>query len=257
MQELEKNKSVVAVFTDLDGTLLDDNYSFLGSKPVIDQLLALNVRIIFSSNKTRFEIEHYREKLDVKDPFIVENGAAIFVPKDYFKTAHNYTQRTEQYDIFELGVSYSKIRETLSRISEISACTVKGFGDMSAEEVANDSGLPLELAKLAKQREYTEPFKISSGESEVLLSLIKNEGLNYAKGQRYYQLTGNHDKGKAVSLLKEWFLEEFGALKTFGVGNESNDLPMLNLMDKSFFIEKIDMLQVIWVKLLKEVLQAI
>ncbi len=252
MQPL-KNRPAIVVFTDLDGTLLDDNYSFAKAKPIIDQLLALNGRIVFCSNKTRLELEYYREKLAIKDPFSSENGAAIFLPKGYFKLNNIFTKQTQQYDVIELGTAYSTIRQALEKISKMSACTVLGFGDMTAEEVAKDTGLPLEQARLAKQREYTEPFRILNGPKEALLNLIKQGGLSYAQGARYFQLTGNHDKGKVVSILKALFSEEFGSLKTFGVGNESNDLPMLNLVDSSFFVDKTERLQEVWAELLAEV----
>ena len=38
-----------------------------------------------------------------------------------------------------------------------------GFSDMSVEEIAADYGLPLFQARLAKRREYDEPFRIVRG----------------------------------------------------------------------------------------------
>jgi mannosyl-3-phosphoglycerate phosphatase len=68
------------VFSDLDGTLLDENYSFEVAQPVIARLKALKVPIVLCSSKTRMEIEYFRTKMEINDPFISENGAAIFVP---------------------------------------------------------------------------------------------------------------------------------------------------------------------------------
>ena len=73
------------VFSDLDGTLLDENYSFEVAQPVIARLKALNVPIVLCSSKTRLEIEYFRTKMGINDPFISENGAAIFVPSGYFE----------------------------------------------------------------------------------------------------------------------------------------------------------------------------
>ena len=109
---------------------------------------------------------------------------------------------------------------------------------MSVEEIAKESGLPLELATLAKQREYSEPFIPEQDNEETLFDLIEKEGLHCIKGERYHHLTGSHDKGKAVSLLKRYYVEEFGSLKTVGVGNELNDLSMLSVVNSSFFVEK-------------------
>jgi hypothetical protein len=42
------------------------------------------VPVILVSNKTRVEIEFCRKRMELTDPFIVENGGAIFIPKGYF-----------------------------------------------------------------------------------------------------------------------------------------------------------------------------
>ena len=126
------------VFSDLDGTLLNDNYSFEDVHPVVNRLVDVNVPLVLCSSKTRSEIEYYRRKLNINAPFISENGAAIFIPRGYFKLAHNYTRQTERYDIIELGISYLSIRKKLERIRKNCACEITGFGDMTPEEVAKD-----------------------------------------------------------------------------------------------------------------------
>ena len=72
------------LFTDLDGTLLDANYSCELVKPVVKELKRKGVPIVFCTTKTRAECEYYRRELRINDPFIVENGSAIFIPVGYF-----------------------------------------------------------------------------------------------------------------------------------------------------------------------------
>jgi mannosyl-3-phosphoglycerate phosphatase len=73
------------IFTDLDGTLLSEKYSFQETKPAIDKLLALHTSIVFCSSKTKTELEFYQKKMNLIDPFISENGAAIYIPKDILR----------------------------------------------------------------------------------------------------------------------------------------------------------------------------
>jgi mannosyl-3-phosphoglycerate phosphatase len=243
-----------AVFTDIDGTIIDENYSLKDTQSAIEKLLDLNVHIILCSSKTRLEIEYYRDKIGIKDPFISENGAAIFIPKGYFNSNHYHTRQTAQYDIVELGIAHSAIRKKLERIRKKSACNIIGFGDMSVEEIADDNGLPLELAALAKQREYSEPFIAKHYNEKVLFDLIEKEGLHCIKSGRYHHLTGRHDKGKAVSILKRCYIKEFGSLKSVGVGNGLNDLSMLNVVNSSFFVEKSQNLGNVWLRIIGDVL---
>jgi mannosyl-3-phosphoglycerate phosphatase len=241
----------MVVFTDVDGTLLDEKYSFGETEATVERLKGLDVAIVLVSSKTRVELEFYRQKLGIIDPFIVENGAAIYVPSGYFTKKHSYTKQTLSYDIIELGIPYSALRTKLKTIQKKVACNMVGFGDMSVEQVAADTGLPIELAVLAKQREYTEPVRIIGECEERFFDLAKKEGLSLVRGDRYYHVTGNHDKGKAVSALEALFAAEFGGLVSFGVGNGENDYSMLNVVSYPFFVGAPSERGAVWLEIIR------
>jgi mannosyl-3-phosphoglycerate phosphatase len=230
-----KIKSVV--FADLDGTFLNDKYDCSETKPIVNQLSALGGSVVFCSSKTRNEIEFYRKTAGINEPFIAENGSAIFIPKNYFPLNYNCT-KTTRYNVIRLGASYSALRQKLTKIKTATAATIVGFGDMRLEELAYDTGLPLSLAKLAQKREHDEPFRIVEGNKTHILNAIKHEGLHCTQGGRYFHLTGNTDKGKAVTVLKNLYSQTFGRIETFAVGDGPNYLPMLKAVDKPFFINK-------------------
>jgi mannosyl-3-phosphoglycerate phosphatase len=226
------------IFTDLDGTILDEKYDCQKVKPIISQLIALNVSIGLCSSKTRAEIEFYRKEMEITDPFIVENGAAIFIPRNYFTFHYAYTKQTARYRIIELGIKYSIVRKNLEKVRTETDSNVIGFGDMTAEEIAKNSGLTLHLAILAKKREYDEPFRIVEGNKKKFLDTTKKEGLSYTKGNKYFHLLGNSDKGKASAILKDLYSQKFGKITTIGVGDSPHDLPMLKIMDKQLLVKK-------------------
>ncbi len=228
----------IIVFADLDGSLLNDKYEYDQIEPIIHRLLELNVSIVFASSKTTCEIDFYRNKWQIPDPFVVENGSAILIPETYFGKNYEFTKRIQGFNIIELGIAYHIIREKLFKVRNRTGINIVGFGDMTAEEIAKDCGLPPHLARLAKQREYSEPFKISGGSEKKVLDAISEEGLCYTKGGRYLHALGNCDKGKATSILKRLYLQQFKAIFTIGVGDSDNDLAMLKIVDKSFFVDK-------------------
>jgi mannosyl-3-phosphoglycerate phosphatase len=230
-----KTKNVI--FADLDGTLLDENYDYKTTKPIVDKLANLDASIVFCSSKTRSEIEYYRNQVCLNEPFISENGAAIYIPKGYFP--FNYTcTTTPQYSTIKLGASYETLRQKLAYISHVTASQILGFGDMTIHEIARDAGLTLRLARLAKKREHDEPFKLLFGNKKKILQAIRSEGLFCTEGGRYFHLTGDTDKGKAVAVLRELYCRMFGKVETFGIGDGPNDLSMLNVVDNPFFIKK-------------------
>jgi mannosyl-3-phosphoglycerate phosphatase len=234
------------VFADLDGSLLNDKYEYDQIEPIIHQLLSLNVSIVFASSKTRNEIDFYRDKLQITDPFIIENGSAILIPKNYFGIHYEFTRTVKGYNIIELGTKYSNIREKIEIVRNRTGANIVGFGDISAEEIAKDSGLPLSLARLAKKREYSEPFKILDGKEKEVLDAISDEGLCFTRGGRYLHAMGNCDKGKATSILKYLYLQQFKKIFSIGVGDSANDLTMLKIVDKPFFVNKTADKKAVW-----------
>jgi mannosyl-3-phosphoglycerate phosphatase len=240
----------IVIYSDLDGTILDETYSFTDIQPIIQKLKALNTDIVLNSSKTRSEIEHYRTKLSVNDPFISENGSAIFIPKHYFKAPYKSAKESSQYNIIELGTPYSILRKKLEAIKRTSKAKIVGFGDMTTEEIAEDTNLPNNLAKLAQKREYDEPFRIVNGKESLVLEAIAAQGLLCTKGGKYYHLMGNTDKGKAVKVLTEIYLKEFNRTLTIGVGDGPNDQPMLAEVNKPYLIKDKQSLPV-WKKILE------
>ena len=93
------------IFTDLDGTLLDykdDSSSRVA--PLVSKLKDGGVIILFCSSKTRVEQEVYRKRLGIDTPFIVENGGAIYISRDYFNFAYEYHRLGDGYNVIELGM---------------------------------------------------------------------------------------------------------------------------------------------------------
>jgi len=257
---LKHKNAKIVIFTDLDGTLLDEKYDYQNIKPIISQLLALNVSIVFCTSKTKAEIKFYMEEMGMNEPFIAENGAAIFIPKSYFPLNYAYTRETSSHYIIELGVPYSIVREKLAKVRMMTATDIVGFGDMTSEEIAKDTGLSLDLAKLAKKREYDEPFRIVDGNQKKVLNAIKREGLNCIRSAKYFHLLGNSDKGKAAIILKDLYSQMFGGIVTFGVGDGPNDLEMLKVVDTPFLVGKSaykNLNYVVWKKILNLVAKLI
>lgn len=72
------------VFTDMDGTLLDHHtYSFDAAKPALNALDEKNIPVIPTTSKTFAELQPLRKSIGLDGPFIIENGAAVFIPHGF------------------------------------------------------------------------------------------------------------------------------------------------------------------------------
>jgi len=106
------------IFTDLDGSLLDhSSYSF---EPALESLLRikeLGIPLILCSSKTKAEMELYSERLQIKHPFIAENGSAIYFPLDSVeRLGLKGLKRDGDYGFIELGMKRSLLKSHFSAV---------------------------------------------------------------------------------------------------------------------------------------------
>jgi mannosyl-3-phosphoglycerate phosphatase len=148
----------VVVFSDLDGTLLDAGGDSLRTAgPALDHLRSEGIPLVICTSKTFAEVEPYRAHLKNTHPFVVENGGAIYVPKEYFPFPVDHDCAGGPYIIRRLGADYSQMVEALHELAESTGVALKGFSSMSADEIAAICSLTVEQAGRAKQREHDEP----------------------------------------------------------------------------------------------------
>jgi mannosyl-3-phosphoglycerate phosphatase len=230
-------------FTDLDGTLLDYfTYSFEMAIPALKLLKARGLPIVICSSKTKSEIEYYRKKLANRHPFGSENGGGIFVPRGYFDydVRDVYPEVTEEagHTLIRLGARYSDLREAV-RALIAEGFDLLGFGDMSAGEVAEISGMTVFEAELSKRRHFDEPFLFHGSEEDEkrLFEAIRQKGFNCTKG-RFFHILGESNKGTAVSVLSKLYRKQMGDIITVGLGDRANDFPMLREVDIPVLVQQ-------------------
>ena len=77
-------KTPYVVFTDLDGTLLDHySYSWSEAAESLKKLSRLGIPVIINTSKTADEVITLQKEMALNAPFIVENGSALYIPKDF------------------------------------------------------------------------------------------------------------------------------------------------------------------------------
>lgn len=232
------------IFTDLDGTLLDQrDFSFEAALPSINLINKKEIPLIFASSKTRAEIELYRKRLRNHYPFISENGGGVFIPKHYFSFTFSYDREKDGYFVIEFGEPYSNIIKVFEKIRNETGIKLRGFSDLSPSELVSLCGFSRKEALLAKIREYSEPFIIkgSLNKMGLIKKLIKKkineQGMKYTWTGRFHYLLGENDKGKAVNILKDLYKKQYSFIVTIGIGDGLNDVPMLKWVDYPIFLE--------------------
>ena len=229
------------IFTDLDGTLLDHHtYSYDTARPALEELRKRAIPLIMVSSKTRVEIEALRKEMDNHDPFIPENGGAVFIPVDYDLSVPDHAVKMAGYGVILLGLQASRIAEAFDQLAV--KLPVRALSRMSTAEVIELTGLSLAQAQAARNREFGEAFVLHDPklEESVLNREVQALGLRLTKGGRFWHLLGENDKGRAVTILSGLFRQKYSDVITIGFGDAPNDEPMLAAVDQPFLVARPD-----------------
>ena len=230
--------AALLVLSDLDGTLLDHTtYAFDAARAALERLRDARVPLVLCTSKTRAEVEPICAALPNAHPFIVENGGGVCVPVRYFPFEIEGAERRGDYDVIPCGDPYAELTRALASASQASGVDVRGFADMTDDEVAVQTGLAPAVAQLARQREFDEPFVVMEpARTPELLAAIEREGKRWTTGGRFHHIIGANDKAAAVRLLVSLYRRQLGDVRTVGLGDAPNDAAFLNVVDVPILI---------------------
>ncbi|MEE9233892.1 MAG: HAD-IIB family hydrolase [Candidatus Acidoferrales bacterium] len=230
------------VFTDLDATLLDHKtYSYRLARPALEELRRRRIPLVFCTSKTRAEILPLREELGNVHPFVAENGGAVYLPRNYFPFPLSNARTEAEFHVLELGLDYRKLVRALDEAAKTSGATVRGFNQMKDKEVAKLCGFSLAAAKLARHREFDEPFLVEKGtpqQKERFFTWLRERGLSWRQGGRFFHLMGTNDKGAAVTRLLELYRQHYTQVRSVGLGDGLNDVDFLKVVDVPVVVAK-------------------
>jgi hypothetical protein len=113
---------------------------------------------------------------------------------------------------------------------------VRQFADMSIEEAARECGLSLLDARLAKLREYGEPFRLTRATPDAerrLRRALSTVGMHCMRHGGFLHATWVDGPGAAMAVLKTLYRTAFGAILTastgFADGQPAADIAQVNL----------------------------
>jgi len=228
----------ILIFTDLDGTLLDDQtYDFSPALPALKIIHSRKIPLILVSSKTRTEIEFFRELISFETPFIAENGGGIYFPTSFVLPQEYPYTKVERFHALFMG---RPIKEVLERSRKLKDnFNFRGFSEMSVKEIASLTGLTLEDALRASKREFDEPVLLDDplDDGEIFCKKAALHGLDCIHGGRFIHLFIGGNKGRAVEKVLDIYKQLKGATYSIALGDSPNDISMLKVVDRAVVMQ--------------------
>ena len=231
------------IFTDLDGSLLDHySYSFAPAANYLERLESQQTPVIAITSKTRAEVLAIREQMANPHPFVIENGAAICIPKNYFSDPPQQAVESGDYWVISNTEPRSQWLQILDRVGKPFADEFQTFSSVCAEQdiegLALLTGLTLEQANLAQQREYSESINWLGTQSRKaeFIRRLNDAGAHLLQGGRFLSMGGNTDKGRALLQLQALYQQQQGECQSLAIGDSANDISMLEAANSALII---------------------
>ena len=214
------------IVTDLDGTLMDENYDISPARKTLKLLAELDIPVIPCTSKTASEVRYFREVNGLFDPFIVENGAAVY---------GNYENNSSEWKLI-LGRSYQELRVILKNISDKVNYHLMPLNDLNNNQIFELTGLSDQGITRALDRRWSVPFLNPPDEIFEKVKLICDSyNVHVFKGNRMsHLLSSESHKGQAVNKLKVHLHNP--DVKIIALGDSQNDLPLLEYADIAIVI---------------------
>lgn len=145
-------------------------YGFDQFQAELDQL---QIPCVWLSSRSRMQLDEPRRRVGHVEPFVAEDGCAVYLPEDYFHLKGSKTVRLGRFTCIPIAKQLPVAAEALESLSEESGVPVVPLRSLSPRELAQNTGLPNHEAELARQRDFDELF-FFAGASEEDLARFKS-----------------------------------------------------------------------------------
>jgi mannosyl-3-phosphoglycerate phosphatase len=238
-------KKKLLVVTDLDGSLLDDSYSWDAARPALKRLRDLGIPLVLNSSKSISEMKDMAHSLHTQAPVVAENGGLLAAPEESGLLDREHTfHRSGNYLIEMMGLSRDFIVSRAHALREAEGYHFAGFSDWSVDTVCEHTGLSVAAASRSRSRHVTEPilWEDTPARRDAFENSLAKDGIRILKGGRFLHLMGPADKAGGTRAVKALYQKAMPDVEwiVVALGDSQNDQAMLEAADIAVVIPHAD-----------------
>src|SRR5713226_3877902 len=141
---------------------------------------------VWLTSRSRLQFDDARRKHGHTQPFIAEDGCAVYLPEGYFhlrpdldpsRTRKAATVRLGRFTCIPIAEALPAVADALQTLSHDTGVPVVTLRSLSPRELVQNVGLPQREAELARQRDFDDIFFFAGGSDEEVKKFLA-EGRN-------------------------------------------------------------------------------
>jgi predicted mannosyl-3-phosphoglycerate phosphatase (HAD superfamily) len=153
------------------------------------------------------------------------------------------SRRQGGYDVVEFGRPLSQVLSTVRDVCRRLALDLRGFSDMTIDEVARVRGISPLRSRLAKLCEYMEPCRPVYSEQATrghLARALEPKGLAVLRRGQDEFIGEALQPGIAVTFIRSLYRRRFGPITTVGLADGMADDTLLSRTDHRVIVQDDD-----------------
>jgi mannosyl-3-phosphoglycerate phosphatase family protein len=199
-----------------------------------------NIPLVLLTRDTRAQLEPLRRKIGNGHPFITEGGGGLFIPDGYFAIRLEGGRRVGRYLCVPFGRPSREAGAAVEDIAKQAGAEVVRYVEMSAREIASNTGMNERDAAASRDREFSERF-FFAGNAAVAAPTFEtiSAELNWKiRGSApFWELCSGNDEGKALRYLMRLYRESLRSrVRSLAIGTSLEDQALLSASDQAFIV---------------------
>jgi len=201
-------RTKTVVYLSIDPFLSSRGKFLYGYENFQAELDEREIPCIWLSSHSRLQLDDPRRRAGHTEPFIAEDGCAVYLPEDYFHLKPPKTVRLGRFTCFPVAQRSPAAQDALESLSEESGVPVVPLRSLSPRELSQNIGLPNHEAEVVRQRDFDELFFFAGAADADIArfrGLAANQNLSLREHGVFWSLAVGADSRRCIREIGELF----------------------------------------------------